>query len=218
MCVVSVPCPVAGLGALGETFTCGSVSCFALSGAGMHPGCVNYVCSCSTSKTTCSKPGRWKWETVPYLDLLRGVRERQCVDATGGQSWFECFRAISEDDLFFLSNEGVLGCFLKIGKLLKGVREKIKVRYFEMHSFAKFYHIWILTISKREMLVFWPFKSYSFSLFRVNSQRLLPIIHTSFFFSSTICNASASHSALINYYFKKKLPSWVESDKVITEE
>lgn len=73
MCIVSVLCPVAGLGALGETCTCVSVSCFALSGAGMHPGCVDYVCSCSTSKTTCFKPGRWKWETMPYLDRSTSV-------------------------------------------------------------------------------------------------------------------------------------------------
>lgn len=115
--------------------------------------CENYVCSCSASETTCFKPWGWTREAAPYLDRLRGVRERQCVDAAGGQTRLECLPAVSEDDLFVLGKQGVWGCFSKIGKLLKGVCEKIKADYFEMHLFVILSHLNCYS----EMLVSWAF-------------------------------------------------------------
>lgn len=103
--------------------------------------CENCICSCSASETTCFKAWGWKREAAPYLDRLRGVRERQCVDAAGGQTRLECLPAVSEDDLFILGKQGVWGCFSKIGKLLKGVCEKIKADYFEMHLFVILSHL-----------------------------------------------------------------------------
>lgn len=80
--------------------------------------CENSVCSCSASETACFTPGGWKREAAPYLDLLRGVRERQCVDAAGGQSRFECLPAVSEDDLLVLGKR-VWSCFSKNRKAFK---------------------------------------------------------------------------------------------------
>lgn len=60
-----------------------------------------------------SQLGSDAWEGAPYLDLLCGVGERQCVDPAGGQARLEGFRAVPESHSFLLSRRGALGCFRK---------------------------------------------------------------------------------------------------------
>lgn len=78
------------------------------------PGGRGSACSvwtCSLRDGQNSLPTAGGTQGSPHLCLLRGVGERQCVDAAGGQAGLEGLRAVSESDLVLLSGRGWPGCF-----------------------------------------------------------------------------------------------------------